>query len=134
MRLLKSLMIALLFCAVSASAIAADKAKRCTSPPAATGSAWKEFVSIEGTRPGVYVAQTSCPTNYRPVSGGVRYEGAWNNPKLAFKWKEIASIPYDELENQEAQDWRCMVLRTPEAEKDERPDALWCKAVCCRWD
>ncbi len=111
------------------------KQKRCTSPPASQGPAWQELVSQDGAVKGVFYTDNNCPVNYNPVSGGVRYEGAWNDPSIAFKWKEIASIPYDDaLPDQEAKAWRCMVIRTPEAGKDERPYALWCQAVCCRWD
>ena len=119
--------------AVSSAATGQPKIKRCTSPLASTGAAWLEL-QTGGRSNGVFYTQTNCPVNYSPVSGGVRYEGAWNDPSLAFKWKEIASLPYDELPNQEATAWRCMVLRTPAAGPNERPDALWCQAVCCRWD
>lgn len=136
MRLLRLTLIAVTLLGAGFGLAQADgpKTKRCTSPLAATGKDWQEFVHSGGSKPGVFYAQTNCPANYHPVSGGIRYEGAWNDTSLTFKWKEIASLPYDELADQEATAWRCMVLRTPQAMKDERPDALWCQAVCCRWD
>lgn len=109
-----------------------DPQHRCTNAPAVSGTAWQQFQFDGKPVKGMFFAQATCPSSYKPVSGGIRYEGVWNDPKIGKMWQQVVSTPYDETANQEALAWRCMVTTTDNS--DTRPDPLWCTAVCCRWD
>ncbi len=112
---------------------AASAAHRCTSAPAASGPAWTPVIYQGHAVEGLFYAQAQCPEGYRPVSGGVRYEGVWADPDYARNWQQVVSTPYDETPLQEATAWRCMVLAAHPATA-QSPSPLWCTAVCCHWD
>jgi hypothetical protein len=126
--------VCIVLCAGSSFGVQAQERHRCTNAPAAKGAAWKPFIHEGKPISGMYYAQAVCPKEYKPVSGGIRYEGVWNEPGMATKWKQVVSTPYDEIpDSQEAVGWRCLVMWMKRG-KPERPDPIWCTAVCCRWN
>jgi hypothetical protein len=65
-----------------------------------------------------------------PVSGGIRFEGIWNEISMGEKWKLVQSQVWDP-DNLPLSGYSCMVMRTSSTPRKETPDALWCSVLCC---
>lgn len=94
------------------------------------GTAWRQIDSQYPSHEFLYRAIPLCGRGSYPVSGGVRFEGIWNDLSLGNKWRPVQSEPYDPY-NLPMTGWVCLVMRTEAAGTSERPDALWCSVLCC---
>jgi hypothetical protein len=98
------------------------------------GNAWKALDPRYPAHDHLFKATALCrdlgSEAYYPVSGGIRFEGIWNDISIGRKWKLVQGQVYDP-DNLPLSGWSCMVMRTDEASANDRPDHLWCSVLCC---
>lgn len=122
-------------CAVAAVSIPATADEQAYSAAecryaAVDGKAWRALGSGYKYGDRLFQALPKCRAGTYPVSGGVRYEGVWNDISMASKWTVVQSQVWDPTFNPLV-GWSCMVLRTDAAPKQETPAHIWCSVLCC---
>jgi hypothetical protein len=91
------------------------------------GKDWLELGSQYPAHKSLFEARPLCKqvspvgVTYYPVSGGIRYEGIWNDISVGNKWKVVQSQVWDP-DNLPLSGWSCMVMRTEGTSETEKPD------------